>query len=526
MRFMVLWFPDWPVHAVRLEGDTARELAVVHAHRVWACSAQARAHGVKRGMRARQAQALAASLRLVERDEERDARVFESVVQELDSVVASIEVLRPGLAVVDAGAAARFHGGEEKAAQLVLDAASLKGVDCAIGIADNIETAVLAARSEQIVPPGGNTDFLAGQPTKLLLAEESLGCDRDTVEALLALGLSELGDIAQLPTSSVVTRFGAAGARIMHIARGLRVRKVAPPWTGPSLEVSIVPEEPINRVDAAAFVARGLAAKLHATLHAAGVVCQRLRVSAVIESGGKEITLQRTWRTQEPLSEAATADRVRWQLDGWLTARGLAGETAAEDLEDEGQGGIIELILDPLEVGEPDRTALWGGVDDRAESVRKVVARVQSILGIDAVLQPISAGGRGVAERVELIPYGEDRAPTRPAAGAWHGALPGPLPARARHPAATFQLIDAHGAGVYVTAEVVLSGTPVACAWGSYRGRVTAWAGPWPVAERWWEDGAAPACARLQVVAEHDAAPRAFLVVWLAGRWRVEATYD
>jgi protein ImuB len=51
---------------------------------------------------------------------------------------------------------------------------------------------------------------------------------------------------------------------------------------------------------------------------------------------------------------------------------------------------------------------------------------------------------------------------------------------------------------------------------------VTAWAGPWPVAEQWWRPQDARRRARFQLVTEDGAA-------WLAavqdGRWQLEARY-
>ena len=38
-----------------------------------------------------------------------------------------------------------------------------------------------------------------------------------------------------------------------------------------------------------------------------------------VTANGEE--LHRVWRCAEPLTEDATADRVRWQLDGWLNRR-------------------------------------------------------------------------------------------------------------------------------------------------------------------------------------------------------------
>jgi protein ImuB len=52
---------------------------------------------------------------------------------------------------------------------------------------------------------------------------------------------------------------------------------------------------------------------------------------------------------------------------------------------------------------------------------------------------------------------------------------------------------------------------------------VVAWAGPWPLEERWWDAARHRRRARLQLV---TAAGHAHLVEVEAGSWRVSATYD
>ena len=52
---------------------------------------------------------------------------------------------------------------------------------------------------------------------------------------------------------------------------------------------------------------------------------------------------------------------------------------------------------------------------------------------------------------------------------------------------------------------------------------VAAWAGPWPVDERWWEPTRHRRRARFQVL---DAEGTAHLLSVEAGRWWIEATYD
>ena len=52
---------------------------------------------------------------------------------------------------------------------------------------------------------------------------------------------------------------------------------------------------------------------------------------------------------------------------------------------------------------------------------------------------------------------------------------------------------------------------------------MTAWAGPWPVDERWWDDAAHHRRARWQVVTVEGTA---HLLSQEGDRWEVEATYD
>ena len=157
--------------------------------------------------------------------------------------------------------------------------------------------------------------------------------------------------------------------------------------------------------------------------------------------------------------------------------------------------------------------------------------RVQSSLGIDAVLQPRLIGGRGVVERISFVPFGEHSPDATAAEASWPGAIPPPLPARIGggidHPAARVKLISDTARPVGVTAEALLTAAPCALGWGKNRYLVTGWAGPWPVDEGWW--GEHPhKVARLQVVGhkENSSDPLAWLLLWSKQQWRVEALYN
>lgn len=545
---MAVWCPDWPaVAGARAEGHGLHlPLAVVGPRGVLACNAVARAVGVRRGLRRREAQFRCPELVVVAADPARDAAWFEPVVQALDAVVPGIEVLRPGLFVFSAAGALRFHGGVEQVVTRVMDAVATAGAECQVGLADELPTAVLGARGSAVLDPGGDADYLAGLPVDALVMEPALGDLEELAELvglLRRLGVRTLGDFAALPPRDVSTRFGEAGAVAHRIARAV-------PWRPPS--VSAVPtgsavehrcDPPLERVDEAAFLGRRLAGELHAVLAAAGVSCLRLSITAHVE-GGREVN--RVWRCSSPLTPEGTADRLRWQLEGWLTGTAIAG----------GAGGpVTALVLEPVEVVPAGRVqeGLWGEAGLAEARVHRALVRVQGLLGPEAVRVPMEVGGRGPADRVRSLPYGD--APAEPVvSGPWPGALPAPSPSvvwpgpgyrleiresddpgsavAARVSLAGGVLLrTAAGATVGVSLRGLLTGRPAVVEVGGRRDGLLGWSRPWPIDEAWWEptlDGEPRRPrARIQVVPERAAAMLLCGVLGdEPGSWTVEGVYE
>ncbi|MFJ8429730.1 hypothetical protein ACIQ9P_00355 [Kitasatospora sp. NPDC094019] len=140
-RVLVVWCPDWPVVAVeRPEEDRDAPLAVVEGGRVLACSAAARAAGVRQGQRLKLAQRLCPALELRDRDPEAEARRFEPVVVAVEAFTPRVEVLRPGLCAIPVKGPARYFGGEEALAAKVRAA-----VTAALAVSAVVVAAVTAA---------------------------------------------------------------------------------------------------------------------------------------------------------------------------------------------------------------------------------------------------------------------------------------------------------------------------------------------------------------------------------------------
>ncbi|ELB87370.1 hypothetical protein Rwratislav_40120, partial [Rhodococcus wratislaviensis IFP 2016] len=187
--------------------------------------------------------------------------------------------------------------------------------------------------------------------------------------------------------------------------------------------------------------------------------------------------------------------------------------------------GIAVLRLEPVEVVAAGalQLGLWGGVGDQDERARRALVRVQGLLGGEAVQVGVLSGGRGPAERITLLPLGDELIPRNDPSEPWPGTLPEPAPAAVLTAYPEVWMSDERGMAVTVTERGVFSAPPARLRWGSREWAVCGWAGPWPVDERWWDPPAARTAARAQVLLEES---RALLVICTAGRWSVEGIYE
>jgi protein ImuB len=515
-RTLAVWCPDWPVIAAEIVDGIAATgaVAVMHANRVLASSPSAREEGVFRGLRKREAQGRCAELVVVEHDPRRDARAFERAVAAVAELAPGVEVVRPGVLVLAARGPVRYYGGPEVAAErLVEHIAQECGVEAQVGIADGTFAAVLAARVGRIVEPGETSAFLAGLNVAAI-ARPAL------VDLLRRLGIRTLGEFAALPAADVLARFGFDAALAHRRAGGDDDLPLAPRRLPPELAVSETFDEPVERVDAAAFAARALAERLHAGLAGHGLACTRLGIEARTEAGEE---LHRTWRHDGLLSAAAIADRVRWQLDGWLTGTGRRGAAGAGTARP--TAGIVHLRLVPDGVLADGglQLGLWGDAGAGRDRAHRAMTRVQGLLGPAAVLMAVPSGGRSPAEAVRLVPWGDERAPAPPAEPPWPGRIPAPAPATVYPDPVPAEVRDADDVPVTVSGRLALSAPPARLVIGTDETGVVDWAGPWPVDERWWAPAEAYRAARFQLVLEDG---RAVLAALAKGRWHVEALYD
>ena len=220
-------------------------------------------------------------------------------------------------------------------------------------------------------------------------------------------------------------------------------------------------------------------------------------------------------------------------------ARGESGELAG--LRDR----AIERRLRVARGEDPDRgdappppaqPSFFGGTSEADRRAARAVVKVQERLGIEAVVVGRLQGGRDPAGQSVLVPWGSPDAGAggggagpggagagaSPAGAPWPGRLPPPAPSDVLRAPPRAELVDAEGSAMVVSGRGLLA-APIdrlSIGGGPWE-QVVAWAGPWPVTERWWS--VRRRTARMQVVTADGVAR---LLRTERGQWWVEAIYD
>lgn len=513
-RILALWAPDWPVVAAMDGVATGTPTAVLSKGQVLACSQGARAEGVRRGMRRRDAQSRCPDLVLRDHQPDADARAFEEVLTALEHLSPGVAPLRPGLCALHVPS--RFYGGEAEAGAVLAERLVSLGIwDVRMGVADGLFAAEQAARRSSaqdslIVPAGGSAMFLRDLPVEVLDDVLDGGSAETTglVSLLRRMGLTTLGAFAGLAAADVHTRFGTHGALLHRLAAGRDARAVSRREVPPELTATLALEPPLDRVDQIAFSLRGTAEAFVADLAARAAVCTTVRIE--IDADGSLATSRR-WMHPRWFGATDLIDRVRWQLQPTGTSAVRAPVDAVR---------LIPEVVEPL--GDHADSLFGGGPDERVE---RAVARVQGIVGHDQVVSVQVQGGRSPRERHLVAPWGEKPVTVRAAGSPWPGTVPPPAPATVYAQPQEAWVVGAEGMSVGVTGRGVISGEPARFrpVAGADWLPVASWAGPWPIDDRWWDEAAARRIARFQVVGLDGSA---WLMIVENGRWHTEAKYD
>jgi DNA polymerase-4 len=185
-------------------------------------SYEARAHGIKTGMRVKEALKLCPDFIQVPARPERYVVVSTTIMNALNSVTPDVEVFSVDEAFLDVTACQSLWGPPETIAELARKVVhQATGLPCSVGLSGDKSTAKYASDLQKpngltIIPPWEAAWRLRDVPVT-----ELCGVGAGVGAYLAARGVRTCGDMARLPIRELAQRWGDIGRRIWLMAQGL-----------------------------------------------------------------------------------------------------------------------------------------------------------------------------------------------------------------------------------------------------------------------------------------------------------------
>ncbi len=185
------------------------------------CSYEARAYGIKTGMRLKEARQRYPDLIQRPANPERYAAVSSNIMSALQEISPDVEVFSVDEAFLDVSRCQKLHGPPPRIARLVKQKVfEVSGLSCSVGVSGDKTTAKFAAKQDKpngltSVPPWEARQRLATVPvTELCGIADGIG------RFLAERGVWTCGDMARLPIGELARRFGNPGRRIWYMCQG------------------------------------------------------------------------------------------------------------------------------------------------------------------------------------------------------------------------------------------------------------------------------------------------------------------
>jgi DNA polymerase IV len=288
---------------------------------------EARGYGVHSAMPMTRARRLCPQAVIIPPSHGKYSEVSKGVMEIFHSITPEVEPIASDEAFLDVGGALRRLGRPAMIAALIrAQVVERHGITCSVGVASTKFVAKLASRHCKpdgllVIPADGVVEFLHPLPVAALW-----GVGERTEQALVRLGIRTVGDLANVPPSTLQREFGAVGSHLAALAWGRDDRRVTPHVP----DKSIGAEETFSHdVDDPETIRRELlrlservAARLRAGGHVGRTVSVKLR-----RSDFTTITRSRTLREPTDVAKeiyatacdlygAAGLERVRLRLVG------------------------------------------------------------------------------------------------------------------------------------------------------------------------------------------------------------------
>jgi len=184
-------------------------------------SYEARAYGIKTGMRLKEAKQLCPDLIQCPANPKRYAEVSTNIMAAMENITPDIEVFSVDEAFLDVTHCQRLLGHPEQIAKQVKRTVyDVSGLLCSVGVSGDRTTAKYAAKKQK---PNGLTiisPWEAKKQLKNVAVTELCGIAKGIGRFLADYGVHTCGDMEKLPIGVLAKRFGNPGRRIWYMCQG------------------------------------------------------------------------------------------------------------------------------------------------------------------------------------------------------------------------------------------------------------------------------------------------------------------
>ena len=362
--------------------------------RIVACSRRARDEGVKEGMTATQARAVAPHVTLIDADPGAYRQSMQAVGEAVLALSVTVDVDQLGLAY----ALVPPRLGGAAFGERALEAVRRLGLTARAGIADDRFGAWAATQAQphepvRIVPVGGSARFLAPLPLSLL------PLDGDIRRTLALLGVRTHGDFAALPPPSVGRRWSEHGVDLQALARGEDRRPLCAFVPSEAIHERLELEEPVGELEPLLFLARPLLERACQRVVGRGRAVARALVTLRDRARGEGAAPAgpAPAATEIPLAPARPTPSARLLLD--LLRVHLAERTLDHPV------AILEVTIPSEGDLEAQELDLLDRVIASPDAVDRTVARLRAAFGESAAFSAVLADRHRPEAAWTLTPF-------------------------------------------------------------------------------------------------------------------------
>jgi len=405
---------------------------------------------------------------------------------------------------LDASGVSALFRSEAGFANAVTTRARALGLPGVVAVASSRGVSLLAARElargeggvprsdlVRVLEPGSEAAWLAPLPIDLLDADDALA------EGLGRFGIRRIGELARLPARALATRLGPGALRLLALAHAESDALPLPAPAEERFEEAIDLEHGVDRLEALAFVLRGLLARLCERLALRSLACGDVDLTLGLAGGGGDVRrVGVAAPTQDP---RALLGLVRLALETRPPAAPVEQVAVATRGAD-----VRRDQLDLFQPAGPAPTAL-----------ARLLAELEALCGAARVGAPRLADDPH-PDALALVPF----APPRSAAT----GSPPAASLLADAPDAATLALRALRPPVRATVRTA-AGRPRWLASAVAKGHVLEAAGPWRTTGRWWSAGERFAFDHFDVFTDDGTLSRLRLDL-VRRRWEVDGIYD